>query len=160
MEPPLKMRYDHSIQRLRFIIKLLPFDILFFYWYLLTNVWITLCTVDFVKLELSVSKQFYPVMANLDSYQQILVSEARASRDHFFSSPDFDQLWPSMMTACLFTEVKQQWATLVLGDRFSALLLSLMALQHSLLDRNPFWPCLCLNLQLHVLTLRRGARVL
>ena len=36
------------------------------------------------------------------------------SRDHFFLSPDFHELWHSMMSICLFTEVKRQWATLVL----------------------------------------------
>ena len=29
-----------------------------------------------------------------------------------------------------------------MGDRFSALLVSLMALRLTLVDRNPFWPCL------------------
>ena len=34
-------------------------------------------------------------------------SEARASRGHvFFLSPDFYELWHSMMSLCLFTEVK------------------------------------------------------
>ena len=33
----------------------------------------------------------------------------------FFLSPDFHELWCSMMTICLLTEVKQQWAMLVLG---------------------------------------------
>ena len=32
-----------------------------------------------------------------------------------FFSLDFHELWRSMMSICLFTEVKQQWATLVLG---------------------------------------------
>ena len=32
-----------------------------------------------------------------------------------FLSPDFRELWHSMMSTCLVTEVKQQWATLVLG---------------------------------------------
>ena len=36
-----------------------------------------------------------------------------SSRDHFFSSPDFHELWCSMMSTCLINEVKQQWATLV-----------------------------------------------
>ena len=45
------------------------------------------------------------------------------SRDHFlfcffwlfffFLSPDFHELWHSMTSTCLITEVKQQWATLV-----------------------------------------------
>ena len=33
----------------------------------------------------------------------------------FSVSPDFHQLWSSERSTCLFTEVKQQWATLVLG---------------------------------------------
>ena len=47
------------------------------------------------------------------------------------------------MSTCLITEVKRQCAMLVLmGDRLSALLVSLMALQLMLVDRNPFRPCL------------------
>ena len=50
-------------------------------------------------------------------------SKAHASRDHFFSfflfrfflSPDFNELWHSVMSTCLITEVKQQWAAIVLG---------------------------------------------
>ena len=42
-------------------------------------------------------------------------SEAHASRDHFFLSPDFHELRRSLMSICLFIKVKQQWATLVLG---------------------------------------------
>ena len=45
--------------------------------------------------------------------------KVHASRYHFFfiffSSPDFHELCRSVMSICLFTEVKQQWATLVLG---------------------------------------------
>ena len=43
------------------------------------------------------------------------------------------------MSICLLTEVKQQWATLVLGwgDHLSALLVSLMALQLTPVDWNP-----------------------
>ena len=33
----------------------------------------------------------------------------------FFLSPDFHRLWRSVMSVCLLTEVKRQWATLVLG---------------------------------------------
>ena len=32
-----------------------------------------------------------------------------------------------------------------MGDRFSALLMSLMALRLALVDQNPFWPCLCMS---------------
>ena len=51
-------------------------------------------------------------------------SEACASRDHFFGglfffcfylSLDFLELWCSVISTCLITEVKQQWVTLVLG---------------------------------------------
>ena len=46
-------------------------------------------------------------------------SKARASRNHFYSfiflSTDFHELWCSVVSICLFTEVKRQWATLVLG---------------------------------------------
>ena len=41
-------------------------------------------------------------------------TEACASRNHFFLSPDFHHLWDSVMSICLLTEVKGQWATLVL----------------------------------------------
>ena len=55
---------------------------------------------------------------------------------------DFHEWWLSMMSIFLFTEV-QQWAMLVLGmgDPFCILLVSLMALQLVLVDRNPFPPC-------------------
>ena len=32
-----------------------------------------------------------------------------------FLSQDFYKLWHSVMSACLFTEVKQQWVMLILG---------------------------------------------
>ena len=35
--------------------------------------------------------------------------------DHFLLSLDFHELWRSMMSICLLTEVKQQWTTLILG---------------------------------------------
>ena len=40
---------------------------------------------------------------------------SRFYKSLFILSPDFHQLWRSMMSICLLTEVKQQWATLVLG---------------------------------------------
>ena len=60
-----------------------------------------------------------------------------------FLSPDFHELWHSVMSICLITEVKRQWAEVSpgMGDRLSALLVSLMALGLALVDRNPFWPC-------------------
>ena len=51
----------------------------------------------------------------------LLHQSALASRNpfpppfFFHSSPDFHKLWHSVMCVCLFTEVKRQWATLVLG---------------------------------------------
>ena len=50
------------------------------------------------------------------------------------------------LSTCLITEVKQQWATLVLGwvTASGHCSLYLMALQLALVDRNPFWPCLFL----------------
>ena len=49
----------------------------------------------------------------------------------FFLSLDFQELWRSMRSILSFTEVKRQCAMLGtgMGDRFSALLISLMALQ-------------------------------
>ena len=65
-------------------------------------------------------------------------SEAYASRNYFFVS--------SLMSICLSTEVKWQWAMLVLGTTaVSELLLSLMVLQLVLVDRNPFWRCFVLS---------------
>ena len=71
-------------------------------------------------------------------------SEARDSRDHFFHlffSPDFHELWPSMMSISLFTKLSSKWVNTEMGDRFCALVVSLMALQLALVDQNPFWPC-------------------
>ena len=54
-----------------------------------------------------------------------------------FLSPDYHELWCRVMSICLFTEVKQQWATYIstgVVDRFSALLQSLMALWLALVD--------------------------
>ena len=72
-------------------------------------------------------------------------SKARTSRDHFFQiyiyffilcvSPDFHELWRSVMNTHLFTEVKQQWATLLLGwVNVSLYYACLMALQLTLVD--------------------------
>ena len=36
---------------------------------------------------------------------------------YFFLFPDFHELWCSVMSICLLTEVKQQWAMLVLELR-------------------------------------------
>ena len=45
--------------------------------------------------------------------------ETHPSRDHsfsgFFLSPDIHESWSSVMSICLFTEVKQQLAMLVIG---------------------------------------------
>ena len=60
-------------------------------------------------------------------------SEARTSRDHFFLSPDFHDLWPNVISTSLFTEVKQYVST-GMGDHFSAVLMCLMALRLALVD--------------------------
>ena len=44
------------------------------------------------------------------------LGRAYISRNKFFLSPNFHQLWHSVMSICLLTEVKRQWATLVLGS--------------------------------------------
>ena len=60
---------------------------------------------------------------------------------NFFLWPDFRE-WCSKMSTCLFTEVKKQWAALVLwmGNRISAVLMSL-TLHLTLIDQNPLWSC-------------------
>ena len=81
----------------------------------------------------------WPIFLSMSS------SEARTSRDFFsfFLSPDFHELWHSVMTTSLITEVKQQWAALVLQlTCLSVLLVSMMALRLSLVDQNPFQLCL------------------
>ena len=57
----------------------------------------------------------HDVNAHLQRFLSVSSGEARHSRDHFFLSPDFHELWPSMMSISLFTEVKQQWAMIVMG---------------------------------------------
>ena len=42
-------------------------------------------------------------------------SEAHASRDHFFLSPNFHELWHGHNDCLSFTKVKWRWATLVMG---------------------------------------------
>ena len=46
-------------------------------------------------------------------------------------APDFHELWRSVMSACLFTEVKGEMGYISsgMGDSFSALLMSLIALR-------------------------------
>ena len=67
--------------------------------------------------------------------------ENQVSKEILFSllflSPVYHELWHSMMSICLFAEVKWQWAMLVLGwltmhvfDGFTFMLV----------DANPFWP--------------------
>ena len=43
------------------------------------------------------------------------LGRALASRNHFFLSPDFHELWQRVMTICLLSEVTRQWARLVLA---------------------------------------------
>ena len=54
-----------------------------------------------------------------------------------FLSQDFHELWHSVMSTCLITEAMGYISTWT-GDYISALLVSLMALQLALVDRNPF----------------------
>ena len=57
---------------------------------------------------------------NLKLFLSASLDRARASRNHFiflvvfFLSPDFHELWCSVMSICLLTEVKWRWAMLVL----------------------------------------------
>ena len=81
---------------------------------------------------------------NLSFFLTTSSCEAHDCCDHlFFMSPEIHELWRSMTSTCLSTEVKRQWATLVtgMGDRFSPLLMSLMALCLAPVDRNLFRPC-------------------
>ena len=55
-----------------------------------------------------------------------------------FLSLDLHELWCSMMSTCLITEVKWQWATLVLAWVTASLRLALV-------DQNHFWPCLLIR---------------
>ena len=54
----------------------------------------------------------------------------------FFLSPDFHELWHSMMSTCLFTEVKWQWAMFSTAGWLTA------SVHYSclgwLVDQNPF----------------------
>ena len=60
-----------------------------------------------------------------------------------FLSTDFNAFWLSVMSASLFTEVKWRWAIVStgMGDRFSALLMSVMALRLALVDQTPLRSC-------------------
>ena len=59
----------------------------------------------FVKTVIFLKKTFLSASLN----------RTRASRNHFFLSPDFHDLWHSHNDFLSFTEVKRQWVTLVLG---------------------------------------------
>ena len=70
------------------------------------------------------------------TFLSVSSSKARDIRDHFlFCLQTFMSL-----SACLFSEVKRQWAMLVFLQwvTISAFLVSLMALLFALVDRNPF----------------------
>ena len=56
---------------------------------------------------------------------------------------DFKKLWYSMMTICLLTEVKWQWAVIVLGWVTVSIRDQLWDVSSGLAlgDRNTFWPC-------------------
>ena len=71
--------------------------------------------------------------------------EARASTQHlffsfFFLSPDFQELWCSVVSTCLSTEVKAAigYINTGIGDHFIALLTSLMTLLLTLVHHNLF----------------------
>ena len=51
----------------------------------------------------------------MGKFLSVSPGKAHVSRDFFFLFPDFYELWCSMMSSCLISEVKQQWAALVLG---------------------------------------------
>ena len=71
-------------------------------------------------------------------------SEAHTSMNHFLKKIFLFFLFISGLSSiCLFTEVKAAVcnASTGMGDHFSALLVSLIALRLVLVDRNPFRPC-------------------
>ena len=75
------------------------------------------------------------------------LDSAHTSRYHFLLSLDFYEFWSSVMSICLLTEVKQQFATFVLTwvtschqtfVNSSALLVSLIALHSRNGTKTPF----------------------
>ena len=76
-----------------------------------------------------------------------------SSDAHFFLSPDFYELWHSVMSICQVTEVKQQCVTIVLGWLTTsvhylclmALRLALVHLFFCLLDFHELW-CSVMNI--------------
>ena len=79
----------------------------------------------FIRIFVAVYNEVKPVFELVDTSSLIgyflsaSSGEACTSRDlfsfHFFLSPEFRELWRSGMSILLFTEVKRQCATLVLG---------------------------------------------
>ena len=63
------------------------------------------CPIENICSICSICSLFFNVSSN----------EARPSGNHFFLSSYFHDCWRSMMSVCLFTEVKRHWAKLVLG---------------------------------------------
>ena len=71
--------------------------------------------VQFIFSLVMIKRQIVVIMVSRFIFLSASSNEARASRNHFFLSPDFHKIGRSMMNISLFTEVKQQWAMLVQG---------------------------------------------
>ena len=86
-------------------------------------IWVDGIQCDFVGLAYGLDA-FIILRHSSEMFSSESSSEARTSRDHFFLSPDFHELWHSRITTCLITEVKAAmgYARTAMGDRFSALL--------------------------------------
>ena len=55
-------------------------------------------------------------VTGVDCTEEQVSDILKITRDHFFHFfSDFYELWHSVMSICLLTEVKQQWAALVLA---------------------------------------------
>ena len=59
--------------------------------------------------------RFSALTQSLMALQLVLVDRNPFQPCFFFLSPDYHELWHSMRSACLLTEIKRQWATQVLG---------------------------------------------
>ena len=59
-----------------------------------------------------------PIWSQMRKFLSTSSSKAHTSRDHcfrYFLSPDFHEMWRSMISTHPINEVKHQWAMLVLG---------------------------------------------
>ena len=72
-----------------------------------------------------------------------LLSLTQGSSLFMKPAPDFHELRRSGLTTSLTTQIiaAMGYVSSWMGDRLSALLVSLMALWLVLVDQNPFWPC-------------------